>query len=532
LTQVSRALGNIFVPALNAVLPYAIAFLKVIRWVANELANLFGFTLPEIDYSGITTGADEVADTLGDATGAANKFKSAMLGIDELNILNNNNAAAAASTGVSAGDLGLNLPTYDFLANLAESKASKIFEGWKKDLEPTMTWLKDNWEDVLTTVKTIGAVLLAWKIGKSVAGIIETLTKNPLVGEIALALSIAAITWKLATDANLGSSKQLLYAALNTALSGMLGALIFKSLLGGVIGLAFGFAISIVAISFQKGTFGNWDSGKTFKVVLGGILGLAIGAMFGGVVGAIIGLVMGASISLATITFKDALAEKGTANKIFKTVIGGMLGLIIGGMFGGIPGAVIGLIVGAGFSFAYASFESKLKDLTRAKNLWKTALYTLLGAIIGAMFGGVVGAVVGISLGLLISFTSVETEGLDSFSGRGRKAASKSSDIKLPNGNYRHYAAGGYPDTGDVFVANESGPEMVGRIGSRTAVANGDQIVTAIRAGVYDAVTAAMGSGSGSGASSYKFEMDGREVATRVTKRQGSSGRMYGRQLA
>lgn len=535
LTQASRALGNIFIPALNAVLPYAIAFLKAIRWIANELANLFGFTLPEIDYSGVSTGADEVTDTLGDATDAANKFKSAMLGIDELNVLNNNNAATAASAGVSAGDLGLNLPTYDFLANLAESKASKIFEGWKKDLEPTMAWLKDNWEDVLTTVKTIGAVLIAWKIGKGVAGIIETLTKNPLVGEIALALSIAAITWKLATDANLGSSKQLLYAALNTALSGMLGALIFKSLLGGVIGLAFGFAISIVAISFQKGTFGDWDSGKTFRVVLGAILGLAIGAMFGGVVGAVIGLVMGASIALATITFKDALAEKGTANKIFKTVIGGMLGLIIGGMFGGIPGAVIGLIVGAGFSFAYASFESKLKDLTSAKNLWKVALSAILGAVIGFAFGGVVGAVVGLVFGLALSFnlSSVDFDGEDrvkaAFSGGGRKPTTSAGKVT----NWASgYATGGYPDSGDVFVANESGPEMVGRIGSRTAVANGDQIVTAIRAGVYDAVTAAMGSGSGSGASSYKFEMDGREVATRVTKRQGSSGRMYGRQLA
>ena len=33
-TQAARALGNIFIPALNAVLPYAIAFLKVIRIVS------------------------------------------------------------------------------------------------------------------------------------------------------------------------------------------------------------------------------------------------------------------------------------------------------------------------------------------------------------------------------------------------------------------------------------------------------------------------------------------------------------------
>ena len=77
-TQAARALGNIFIPALNAILPYAIAFLKVIRWVAQEIANLFGFTLPEIDYSGlqgITTGGEDAADALDSATGAAKKLK-------------------------------------------------------------------------------------------------------------------------------------------------------------------------------------------------------------------------------------------------------------------------------------------------------------------------------------------------------------------------------------------------------------------------------------------------------------------------
>lgn len=42
------------------------------------------------------------------------------------------------------------------------------------------------------------------------------------------------------------------------------------------------------------------------------------------------------------------------------------------------------------------------------------------------------------------------------------------------------YAQGGYPTTGELFVARESGPEMVGTIGGRTAVANNDQIVEGI----------------------------------------------------
>lgn len=41
---------------------------------------------------------------------------------------------------------------------------------------------------------------------------------------------------------------------------------------------------------------------------------------------------------------------------------------------------------------------------------------------------------------------------------------------------------------GEMFIARESGPEMVGRIGNRTAVANNEQITTAI----YNAVKSAM----------------------------------------
>ena len=43
---------------------------------------------------------------------------------------------------------------------------------------------------------------------------------------------------------------------------------------------------------------------------------------------------------------------------------------------------------------------------------------------------------------------------------------------------------------GELFVANESGPEFIGSIGGRTAVANNDQIVDGIAAGVATAMMA------------------------------------------
>ena len=49
------------------------------------------------------------------------------------------------------------------------------------------------------------------------------------------------------------------------------------------------------------------------------------------------------------------------------------------------------------------------------------------------------------------------------------------------------FASGGFPDHGQVFLARESGPELVGNIGRRTAVANTAQIVDGISAGVENA---------------------------------------------
>lgn len=48
-------------------------------------------------------------------------------------------------------------------------------------------------------------------------------------------------------------------------------------------------------------------------------------------------------------------------------------------------------------------------------------------------------------------------------------------------------ASGGFVDSGQLFVAREAGPEMVGTIGGNTAVANNDQIVAGIQSGVAQA---------------------------------------------
>lgn len=59
------------------------------------------------------------------------------------------------------------------------------------------------------------------------------------------------------------------------------------------------------------------------------------------------------------------------------------------------------------------------------------------------------------------------------------------------------FARGGFPESGQMFVAREAGPELVGRIGRRTAVANNDQIVQGIASAVRSAMSGVNGPSAG-----------------------------------
>lgn len=137
LTQAARAIGNIFIPALNAILPYAIAVVQVIREIANALANLAGFKLTEVDYSGVnsaTVGAGSLADNLDDAAGAAKKLKQYTAGFDELNVFAPNTGSGSGAGAGGAGGFDFDLPTYDFLGDAVQTRIGEI----KKMIEDTL----------------------------------------------------------------------------------------------------------------------------------------------------------------------------------------------------------------------------------------------------------------------------------------------------------------------------------------------------------------------------------------------------------
>lgn len=137
LTQAARAIGNIFIPALNAILPYAIAVVQVIREIANALANLAGFKLTDVDYSGVNSaavGAGSLADNLDDAAGAAKKLKQYTAGFDELNVFAPNTGSGSGAGAGGVGGFDFDLPTYDFLGDAVQTRIGEI----KKMIEDTL----------------------------------------------------------------------------------------------------------------------------------------------------------------------------------------------------------------------------------------------------------------------------------------------------------------------------------------------------------------------------------------------------------
>lgn len=120
----SREIGNIFIPILIKIIPIVTAVVKVLTLLARTIAGLFGFKLPEIDYSSVQEvagGFEDIEDSANGAAGAAQKAKRQLQGFDELNNLTTPTPSSGkgGAGGVGGGaNFDLDLPEYDALKGL------------------------------------------------------------------------------------------------------------------------------------------------------------------------------------------------------------------------------------------------------------------------------------------------------------------------------------------------------------------------------------------------------------------------------
>ena len=140
LVQTSRALGNVFIPVLNQVLPYLQAGAMMLKEWLNYLAALAGYELPDMSDrawidSDVTDAYDNIADDMGSAAGSAKKLKDYLIGIDELNVLNPDDGASGRGSGLDkaySSGLSFNLPGYDFFGEGIKNQAKEIKENLEK----------------------------------------------------------------------------------------------------------------------------------------------------------------------------------------------------------------------------------------------------------------------------------------------------------------------------------------------------------------------------------------------------------------
>lgn len=160
LASLSQAFGSFLLPALVKVLPYVQAFVELIGEAIAALAQLFGIDLKPVDFSsGVNAGAagaGAMADNLEDASGAAKKLKQYTAGFDELNVFDPNQGSGGA--GIGAGGRGSLEGMFDIDKLWDES----IFNSINSQVDE----LKEKLKDVLATVTSIAAGILAWKVAK------------------------------------------------------------------------------------------------------------------------------------------------------------------------------------------------------------------------------------------------------------------------------------------------------------------------------------------------------------------------------
>lgn len=211
-TQVGRAIGAFFIPALSKLLPILNGFAMALKTILEFIAGLFKINV--LDFGGATTSAEEEADAIkgiGDAaTSTANKLKKLIAPFDELTVLQEKSSASGSGGGgmeVEGLDPALAKAIEDMQLQLDEisMKAHKVRDAlleffgfeWTTELnletgefEEKLKWLPEKFEKNLINKfpqweKTIRALFDNWtkiiegfkKVAESLKHVFEEIWK-------------------------------------------------------------------------------------------------------------------------------------------------------------------------------------------------------------------------------------------------------------------------------------------------------------------------------------------------------------------
>jgi hypothetical protein len=376
LTQASRAIGNIFIPILQKILPIAIAVLRIVRELADAIAKLFHFKLTEIDYSGVgnlASGAEDAAAGFDDATSAAKELKKSVMGFDELNILNGNTASGAGSAGVSGGSgFDFELPEYGFLNDV-----SKQADEVTQKLKNALPW-----------ILAISAGFAAWKLGPKLGLDLQKTIGLAvgIFGALTLVQNILDAIVNGVTEENMTG----MIFGMTLAVTGLYVAL--GPVAGGITAIVSGLAV--LAVAFSDAEKSGWNF-QNQMLAIAGILaaGVGIGILIGSWIPLLIAMIAALLLSITTSTGHGQELIKGV-----KETLQGFIDFFAGIFTGdtertakGIEGIFSGLkgIIGSVIDGIRDWLNGLLDWIDKKTNGKLKPLITGIKAIVTAVFGNI-----------------------------------------------------------------------------------------------------------------------------------------------
>lgn len=177
--EVGRAIGNVFQPVLQIILPVLIKFTLAIKTVISALATLVGYKAPDMAapdagaYKDAAAGAGAIADNTAKAAKQQKKLNNLIGGFDEINALQDPSASSGSSGSKGAGgggsDLGIELPTYDNLLSLSDfmpklreeaDQVANSFMTWLAPIQTAFATVKSAWAPVSTAFSNFTTTVL------------------------------------------------------------------------------------------------------------------------------------------------------------------------------------------------------------------------------------------------------------------------------------------------------------------------------------------------------------------------------------
>lgn len=451
--QMKGQLGSAFISLLTAIEPILIKIINLVTAVADAIAQFFS-AFTGTRYLKANATAAKFADTMKSGAGAAKEWKNQLLGFDEINRLNE------PSSGGGGG--GSNpLDGYDFTDSPINQKILDFVNAIKDKLQPAIDRLKE----------AFGRLKEAWDAfvdsfdGSKVQQLIVDLLAlggNAIINGLTILCDTLTLILDVLTALNTGDWSK-----------------VWKDLAQWLYDIAILVSDLMVGIT---------------DLIMDGLIILA----------SIIDSIIGTDLAGWLQNDKDHFDAMYKAAKESDDGLFGMkktLGLVEDATEGAAEETDV-------FKKSLEDFGIQVDDATTKVNGVRGAVDWVLDGF--RNFGWEVGNIITSLFQPLEDLASWIQHVLDGFgllSGINARTSQMWSDGSV---YLQGFASGGFPDEGQLFVARESGAEMVGSIGNRTAVATNQDIVEGIRQGVYDAVMAANGNGNND--VSVRVYLDSREI--------------------